>query len=116
MQDAQMTLAVIAYEHDISYNTVNTASTLMEWFDVPPDIYIIDREGKDLALELIFECNDHRNLKFTIREKSITIINNMSPLIVNDCTYGATIQQCIDTYKKYRETLKTHFSYYEECF
>jgi len=114
-QDAQMTLAVIAYEHNVPYNTVNTASELMEYLDVPPDVFLIDIDGKDPAIELTYEFVDDRFLSFSVREKSINIIDYMGPAKPNH-KYRATYQDCIDVYKKYADLIQTQFSFYEESF
>ena len=116
IQDAKMTLSVIAYEHDVPYNTINTASELIDWLAVPPDIYILEREGMDPAIELVYDCGEHCFLKFTVRERSINIIDGMLPGTRLETKYMATIQDCINVYKQYHEDLKKQFSFYEESF
>lgn len=123
IHDAKMTLAVIAYEHNISYNTINTADELLDWFDVPPDIYLIDSPNKDLAIELVWEINEHRNLHISVREKSVNIIDAMQERNAdsnyryeNVVKHMATIQDCINVYKKHEAALKEQFSFYEESF
>ncbi len=116
IHDAQMTLITVGYEHDIPYNTISTASELIDWLSVPPDIYVIDMEGKDPAIELAYELEDHRYLRFSIREKSRNVIDGMINTSRTDHIYGASVQDCIDVYKKYHDTLKTQFSFYEESF
>ena len=118
-----MTLAVIAYEHNISYNTINTADELLDWFDVPPDIYLIDSPNKDLAIELVWEVNDHRYLRIAVREKSVNIIDAMQERNAdsnyryeNVVKHMATIQDCINVYKAHEVVLKEQFSFYEESF
>ena len=116
IENAKMTLAVIAQEHDIPYNTINTAEELIDCFSIPPDIYIIDSEYRDPALELVYELEDHRYLRFSVREKSRNVINGMINGYKTEHIYGASVQDCINVYKQYKETIERQFSFYEEFF
>lgn len=116
-EDAQMTLSVIAYEHNVPYTTIDTTTQLLEWFDVPPDIYVTSVLSEDPIIELIWEKQNRNFLKVSIKHNAITILDELGDKKVkSEQQYRKTIQDCIDVYNKHYEELKQQFSMYEESF
>lgn len=116
-EDAQMTLATIAYEHNVPYNTINTASELLDWFDVPPDIYVTSVFGEDPIIELIWEKQNRNYLRISIKQRTIAILDEFDEQhTTSQYQYNQTIQNCIDVYNGHYKELKQQFSIYEESF
>lgn len=116
-EDAQMTLSVIAYEHNVPYTTIDTTTQLLEWFDVPPDIYVTSVLNEDPIIELVWEKQNRNFLKISIKHHAITILDEFNVLgVKSQQQYRKTIQGCIDVYDKHHEELKKQFSMYEESF
>lgn len=116
-EDAQMTLATIAYEHDVPYNTINTASELLDWFDVPPDIYVTSVFSEDPIIELIWEKQNRNYLRISIKQRTIAILDEFNEQHAkSQYQYNQTIQNCIDVYNEHYKELNQQFSIYEESF
>lgn len=116
-EDAQMTLATIAYEHNVPYNTINTASELLDWFDVPPDIYVTSVFSEDPIVELIWEKQNRNYLRISIKQRTIAILDEFDEQHAkSQYQYNQTIQNCIDVYNEHYKELKQQFSIYEESF
>lgn len=106
-EDAQMTLATIAYEHNVPYNTINTASELLDWFDVPPDIYVTSVFSEDPIVELIWEKQNRNYLRISIKQRTIAILDEFDEQHAkSQYQYNQTIQNCIDVYNEHYKELK----------